>query len=137
MRELELVLESLALAGERGADITAAAYAHYFARCPESRQLMVLVDSHMRGRMLERVLQLLMSDQLEDERGYLEFETRTHVSYGVERHMYGNLLWGVRDAVQFAAGDAWTATHAAAWTVRLAAIDAEIRKAFELTAALA
>ena len=129
MTDHGLVLESFELAGERAGDITAAAYERYFARCPESRQLMVLVDQYMRGRMLERVLQLLMSDALDDERGYLEFETRMHASYGVAPHMYGNLLLGVRDTVREALGDAWTSAHEAAWVTRLAELSAAIRNA--------
>ena len=129
MNGLARVLESFELAGERAGDITAAVYEHYFARCPESRQLMVLADQHMRGRMLERVLQLLMSDALDDERSYLEFETRTHASYGVEPYMYANLLLGVRDTVRDAVGDNWTAADQAAWDGRLAELNAEIRNA--------
>ena len=129
MTDLALVLESFELAGERVGDITAATYEHYFARCPESRQLMVLVDKYMRGRMLERVLQLLMSDALNDERSYLEFETRMHASYGVEPHMYNNLLLGVCDTVRAVMGDAWTTAHEAAWKARLAELNGEIRNA--------
>ena len=60
---------------------------------------------------------------------YLEFETRTHASYGVEPYMYANLLLGVRDAVRDAMGDNWTAADQAAWDGRLAELNAEIRNA--------
>ena len=117
--DMDLILASFELAGERAGDIAPAVYEHYFARCPESRELMVLVDKYMRGRMLERVLQLLMADTLDDERSYLRFETRMHVAYGVQTRMYDNLLLGVRDAVRDALGGDWNAAYEAAWTRHL------------------
>ena len=65
----------------------------------------------------------------DDERSYLEFETRMHASYGVLPHMYNNLLLGVRDAVRGALADDWNAAHEAAWTSRLALLTAEIHAA--------
>ena len=134
MHDLDLVLASLELAGERAGDITAAAYEHYFARCPESRQLMVLVDQYMRGRMLERVLQLLMTDDLDCERSYLRFETRVHISYGVAPYMYGNLMLGVCDAVRDALQKDWSAQNEGAWARRLAYLDMEIKAAVAVAA---
>ena len=129
MTDLDCVLETFQRAGERAGDITTSVYEHYFTRCPESRQLMVLVDQYMRGRMLERVLELLMAEAYDDERSYLEFETRMHASYGVLPHMYNNLLLGVRDAVRGALADDWNTAHEAAWTSRLALLTAEIHAA--------
>ena len=126
MSDLELVMQSFELAGERVGDIAPAAYEAYFERCPESRALMRFVDDHMRGRMMQQVLLVLMGDSADAGPDYLSFETRTHVSYGVEPHMYANLLTAVRDCVQRALGSQWNDAYAAAWDTRLSHLLTEI-----------
>lgn len=122
----DAILQSFELAAERAGDIMPAAYEAYFARCPESRELMRLVDTHMRGRMLESVLQLFMAEQTEEQLGYLQFETRNHVNYGVLPHMYGNLLGAVRDTVRDACAADWTPEMDVAWRDRITALISEI-----------
>ncbi len=119
---VDAILQSFEIAAERAGDIVPAAYEAYFARCPESRDLMRLVDQHMRGRMLESVLQLFMAEETDEQLGYLQFETRNHVNYGVLPHMYGNLLTAVRDTVRDACGADWTPTMEAAWATRIGAL---------------
>ncbi len=125
----EAIVQSFELAGARAGDITARVYEAYFARCPESRELMWLVDPHMRGRMLESVLLLLMGDPVEEQRDYIRFETKNHLSYGVRPNMYENLFCAVRDTVREALGSDWTATMDAAWSSRLNDILQEIHVA--------
>ena len=122
----ESIERSFELAGERAGDITAPVYEAYFARCPGSRELMKLTDQHMRGRMLESVLLLLMVGTAEEQRDYMAFETKSHTSYRVLPHMYTNLLGAVRDTVRSALGDDWTTAMEAAWSARLDAILQEI-----------
>ena len=122
----ELIERSLELAGERAGDITAAVYEAYFARCPGSHELMKLTDEHMRGRMLESVLVLLLAGAAPEQRDYIRFEAKSHVSYGVLPHMYENLLGAVRDTVRAALGADWTPAMEAAWSARLDAILREI-----------
>jgi len=122
----ESIVKSFELASERAGDITAQVYEAYFARCPESRELMKLVDQHMRGRMLESVLLLLMGDT-EEERSYIRFETTSHRSYGVLPHMYENLLAAVHETVRRALGADWTSAMEAAWSARIDEIIGEIR----------
>jgi hemoglobin-like flavoprotein len=101
-------------------------YDAYFARCPESRKLMLMTDEHMRGRMLESVILLLMVGSAEEQRDYIRFETKSHLSYGVLPHMYENVLTAVRDTVRGALGSDWTIEIDAAWSERLDAILHEI-----------
>lgn len=121
------LMRSFELAGERAGDITEQVYEAYFARCPESRKLMVLTDEHMRGRMLESVVLLLMVGSAQEQRDYIAFETKSHKSYGVRPHMYENVLTAVRDTVRSAVGKDWTSAMEAAWSARLDAILQEIR----------
>ena len=114
------------LAGERAGDITAQVYDAYFVRCPGSRELMLLTDQHMRGRMLESVLLLLMDGSVQEQRNYIHFETKSHLSYGVLPHMYENLLGAVRDTVRASLGAEWTPAMEAAWATRLDGILTEI-----------
>jgi hemoglobin-like flavoprotein len=122
----DLIEQSLELAGERAGDITEPVYEAYFARCPGSRELMKLTDQYMRGRMLESVLVLLMVGSAQEQRDYIRFEAKSHLSYGVLPHMYANLLGAVRDTVRGALGADWTPAIEAAWSARLDAILGEI-----------
>ena len=131
---VEAILQSFEVAAERAGDILPAAYEAYFERCPESRDLMRLVDTHMRGRMFESVLQLFMADETDEQLGYLRFETRNHVNYGVLPHMYANLLTALRDTVREACGAEWTATMDAAWNARIDVLVTGIHSMIEETA---
>lgn len=125
------LLESFEIAAERGGDIAPAIYEAYFARCPESRELMRYVDRYMRGRMLDSLFELLMTDATSDEFRYLQFEAANHKTYGVLPHMYENLLTAVRDTVRATCGTDWTRAMAAAWDSRLALLLREIRSSLE------
>ena len=129
----DLVLDSLERAAERVDDIAPRVYEHYFARCPDSAQLMQLTDLHMRGRMLAEVLRLVMSTDPEADRNYLRFETRTHETYGVAPAMYRHLLEGLREAVREALGAEWSSAYANAWTARLDVLLGEIESAVKAT----
>ncbi len=125
---------SLELAAERGGDIYPAIYDAYFARCAGSRDLMQLTDIHMRGRMLDSLFELLLADDVAEQFAYLRFETKNHASWGVQAHMYENLLAAVRDTVREACGDEWTPAMAAQWETHVGALVAEIRATLAPTA---
>lgn len=127
----DAIVESFEIAAERAGDIAPAIYEGYFARCPESRELMRYVDTHMRGRMLDSVFTLLMSDETSDEFRYLQFEAAAHSSYGVLPHMYANLLAAVEDTIRQACGSSWTSAMSVAWNARLDILLREIRSAAE------
>ncbi len=115
----DLVLASFEAAAELSGDITADVYRRYYARCPEAERLMSHVDPYMQGRMMEEVLNLLMTAPEDLPDGYLQFETANHASYGVVPDLYRPLLEAVRDAVQAAAGDVWSLAWDAAWRQRI------------------
>ena len=112
------ILESFELAAERAGDITEEVYRRYYENCPESAEIMSHVDVYMQGRMMNEVLNLVMTDPDESEQ-YLAYETRNHASWGVRGHMYVNLLQAVRDTVRAAVGDDWNQTVDAAWQNRI------------------
>ena len=124
---------SLELAAERGGDVYPAIYDAYFARCAGSRDLMQLTDIYMRGRMLDSLFELLLADDIAEQFAYLRFETKNHSTWGVQSHMYDNLLTAVRDVVRAACAGDWTPTMAVAWDARIAAIVAEIRATLATT----
>lgn len=126
MTESDPITTSFEIAGDRLGDINAPVYQRYYALCPASKQLMSHIDQYVQGRMLEEVIEVLLTEHLETLRDYLRFETKTHVSYGVEPTMYANLLAAVRDTVRDAMGDDWNATFADAWDARIAMVLAEI-----------
>ncbi len=120
------VLESFEAAAEQSGDITADVYRRYYARCPEAERLMSHVDPYMQGRMMEEVLNLLMTPPGDLPDGYLQFETANHASYGVSPDLYRPLLEAVHDAVQAAAGDTWSSAWDAAWRRRIDALMAHL-----------
>ena len=130
----DAVVQSFEIAAERAGAILPSVYEAYFARCPESRELMRLVDIHMRGRMMDSVLLLLMGEAADEQRSYLRFETSNHVSYGVLPHMYENLLHAVQDTVRDAVGEDWTPAMQQAWSQRLQLLLTEIHEVSAVSA---
>jgi hemoglobin-like flavoprotein len=128
---VDAIQQSFEVAAERVGDIAPAVYEAYFARCPESRELMRYVDRYMRGRMLDSLFELLMADEMSDQFRYLQFEAKNHATYGVLPHMYGNLLTALRDTVQDACASDWTPAMAAAWDSRLGVLLREIGSSLE------
>lgn len=123
------IVESLEIVAESAGDITPEVFRNYHRLCPASAQLMDHMDDYMRGRMMDQVLLLLMEEGAEELNSYLEFETRSHESYGVEPYMYENLFSAVVATVREAAGSAWTDAHQSAWDNRVALLLASISEA--------
>lgn len=121
------VLTSFELAAESGRDITADAYERFYARCPEAREVMSHVDEHMQGRMLEEVLELLMTEDGEVDDGQLAFEMSNHRAYGTSPEHYRPLLEAVRDTVAAELGNNWTDDIATAWEQRITNLLGQIR----------
>lgn len=130
----DAVMQSFEIADERAGDILPSVYEAYFARCPESRELMRLVDVHMRGRMMDSVLLLLMGEAADEQRSYLRFETANHVNYGVLPYMYENLLYAVRDTVRDAVGADWAPAMQQAWSDRLQLLLTDIHEVSAVSA---
>ncbi len=117
--KIQPLVESLSLAAETVPDFYAAVFDRYFELCPESRELMQHTDNHMRGRMLEQVVLLLLDDDIESLESYFAFEVANHIAYGTSEHMYGNLFSACQQVVQENIGDAWDAACERSWNAQL------------------
>lgn len=127
---IDMIEQSLSEVAEREEDITAQVYESYFRRCPGSAELMVGTDGLMRGHMMQEVLVFIMAEDLRSQRAYLRFETKTHQDYGVQPHMYENLLLAVRDTVKEILGAHWSEDYELAWSGRLDTLLQEISDAW-------
>jgi hemoglobin-like flavoprotein len=125
----DLVLESLMLAAETGEDVTEPVNAAFQAMEPAAADLMDHMDEHMRGRMMQELLTVLMADDPQDQREYLNFEVSSHRGYGVTTPMYGALLAALRDCVRGLLGDEWTPAHLEAWDERIRSLEEIIENA--------
>ncbi|MEM8769613.1 MAG: globin [Pseudomonadota bacterium] len=114
----ETITAAMMLLAERAGDVTPTVMDHYFERCADSKALMEHMDRHMLGRMMDQVLLLLMEPGEDELESYLEFETANHRAYGVQQHMYENLLSTVREVVANALGNDYTPATAAAFEAR-------------------
>ncbi len=126
MTAQDLVLESFELAAESEKDITAGAYERFYARCPAAQDVMSHVDEHMQGRMLEEVLELLMTPEGEVEPGQLAFEVGNHRAYGTSPDHYRPLLEAVRDTVERELGARWNERFEHAWEAKIESLLAQI-----------
>lgn len=114
----ETITSAMMLLAERAGDVTQTVMSHYFQRYADSKALMEHMDRHMLGRMMDQVLLLLMEPGEAELESYLEFETANHRSYGVQPHMYENLLATVREVVAETLGDDYDAETKAAFESR-------------------
>lgn len=108
MEHQQLVLESLEIASERCGDITAITFQKLFADYPECEDLLSHMDIGVRGKMLNEALRLLMTEDMDDERGYLRYEVKEHGDYGVPPDMYLTFFRVIRDTVKAGLGTEWT-----------------------------
>jgi hypothetical protein len=115
----EAITRIMELVAERAGDITARVFERYFERSEASRALMDHMDEYMLGRMMAQVLLLLMDPDDEELAGYLEFETGTHVSYGVDAGMYRSLMAAVQDVIRESLGADFTADMQTALDARI------------------
>lgn len=122
----DLILTSLEITAERAGDITQTVCERFFARCPDSKELMEHIDLGVQGRMIEEVMRLLMEPDSHSQGGYLEFEVKTHRAYGVRTEMYANLLGAVEETVEAALGELWDDGFRRAWQQRLGSLINEI-----------
>ena len=129
MNDTDPVTRSFEMAAERAGDIAAGVYERYYVLCPASKTLMSHIDQYVQGRMLAEVIELLLTERTETLRDYLRFETKTHVSYGVEERMYTNLFAAVRDTVRDALAADWNTGYEQAWDDRIDALLTEIAQA--------
>ena len=122
-----LVIDSLERCAERSGDIVPAVMARFFEADPAARQLMEHTDQPMQGRMLEAALDLLMSDDLLEAGGYLEWEVNNHVAaYAVEAPMYDSFFASLCAVVRESLAEEWNEHLDAAWRQRVGLITARV-----------
>ena len=119
MNDSDAIVSAMELVAEQAGDITEAVFKRYFDRCSGSRALMDHTDEYMRGRMMTQVLLLLMESGEAELASYLEFETDAHKAYGVQQHMYENLLASVHEEVQQILNGSFTAEMDTAFRARI------------------
>ena len=129
----EIITAAMEQVAERAGDITAQVFDAYFARSKAAADVMNHMDEHMRGRMMDQVLLLLMESENAELQSYLEFETYNHIAYGATSEMYQSLMAAVREVTAAILGADFSAEIAAALDERtnflLAAIDESARQA--------
>jgi hemoglobin-like flavoprotein len=117
---------SLAIAAERGGDLTARVYELLFARAPEMKKLFWRdATGAIKGEMLMKVFEAILdfigartyADHL------IEAEVVTHEGYDVPRGVFATFFGIVGEVVQSACGEAWTSEMAEAWRAMLAEMD--------------
>lgn len=102
------ILTAMELLAEKAGDPSPAIFTRYFERCTDSKALMEHMDEHMLGRMMEQVLLLIMEPGEDELKSYIEFETASHRSYGVEPYMYESLMRSVQDVFTSELADEFT-----------------------------
>lgn len=119
MDTADRIVTTLEYTAEQSDDITQACYERFYAACPPARQLMQHVDPLMQGRMLQEVLELLLTPLAALNERLVQFEVRNHTGYGVAPDQYRPLFEAVRDTVRDTLGEAWTDADARAWQDRI------------------
>lgn len=121
------IIASLEIAAEKCGDISPAVYERYFEKSPGSEELMVQIDHLVRGKMLDEIMRLLMTEDYSMEDEYLTFEMKTHEeAYSVIKSMYGSLLHSVWEILREGIGGEWTDGFEYAWDKRIQALELAI-----------
>lgn len=122
----DLIRDSLEACGQQEVDITDGVYQRFFAADQAAFELMNHSDQYMRGRMLQEILEMFLS---EDDKDYLSWEVSNHLlSYNVAVSMYATFFEALQTTVASVLGDQWTPTCAEAWQSKTTALLAQIQK---------
>ena len=124
--DAEAIEASIALAAERGGDLTPRVYARLFAEQPEMEALFWRDrNGSIRGEMLARVFEALFD--FIGERRYadnmIQCEVVTHEGYDVPRGVFATFFNVVAGEIRAVCADAWTPEIDAAWRRTLADLD--------------
>jgi hypothetical protein len=123
MNVQEAIEDSLGLIGDE--DIYERIYRHFYQSDPGAEPLMAHMDELTKGRMMEEVTRLLLSEDIPGESGYLIFELSNHkLAYSVEANMYDKLFESFLITLKSIAGKDWRAEHELAWRTRIEELSA-------------
>jgi hemoglobin-like flavoprotein len=121
MENLALIMESLEFLAESEEDIYGKVYEYFYQENAEAEALMSHMDELTKGKMLEEVTRLLLSEDLTEESTYLDFELNTHTySYSVALPMYQQLFASFAAAIKEVIGNNWRPDMDDAWQARIA-----------------
>jgi len=126
--DTEVICQSLEALAKNDTDIATLVYASFSEKMPDADQHIGIMDSRMRGRMLDQIYKLLMGDV---DGGYLEFEAGMHRGYGAGLDQYRGILEALKDAVSSVLSDAWSADQEVAWTRTIERIIGDISTILE------
>ena len=117
---------SLAIAAERGGDLTPRVYELLFARAPEMKNLFRRdTTGAIKGEMLMKVFEAILD--FIGARNYagrlIESEVVTHEGYDVPRDVFATFFGIVHEIVQDACGADWTSAMDEAWRTMLVDLD--------------
>ena len=123
----DLIETSLALAAERGGDLTPLVYARLFAAQPQLERLFWRDrDGKIKGEMLAHALGAILD--FVGERHYADHliasSAQIHTEYDVPPDVFRTFFPVVAATIAELLGAAWTAETAAAWARLLVQIDA-------------
>lgn len=109
---------------EKNIDISESVYQTYIQNMPDVNEHIDVLDTRMKGRMLDQIYRLLLDDVDKD---YLEFEARTHRCYGATLERYEGLLSAVKQIFKDQLRDDWHSTDEKAWDTSIKRILADIK----------
>lgn len=124
----EAIHETLEVAALHCEDMSEPVYQRFFEARPEAAGMMKHVDFHVRGRMLNDVLSLLLSPAENTDRVLLEFEVASHRNYGVDEELYAPFLAAIRDTARELSADIWDEHLEAGWNHRIEQLLTGIRE---------
>ncbi|MEM7100056.1 MAG: hypothetical protein AAF541_17445 [Pseudomonadota bacterium] len=118
--EIALITHSLERFAELVGDMVPPLYEAFFASDADALGLMGHSDEHMRGRMLESVLEILMTEEHLGAGKYLDWELDNHLdAYAVQPAMYSSFFLAMLEVTKTGLGAEWNEQHQAAWDGRI------------------
>ena len=118
--EIDLITHSLERYAELEGDMVPNLYQAFFEIDADAFGLMGHSDEHMRGRMLEAVLDILMSDEHLGGGQYLDWELDNHLdAYAVKPAMYATFFQAMLSVTKSGLGTEWNSAIQAAWESRI------------------
>ena len=116
----EQVIACFEKCAEAAGDINDAVFERFFALDEQAAQLMLHSDVHMRGRMLDQTLELLMTDEHFGPEGYLAWELDNHLdAYRATPAMYEAFFAAIEAVLADSLGNQWRTEDTQAWRSRV------------------
>ena len=123
---MNLIEQSLELAGERAGDLTPLVYARLFAQEPDMEPMFWRdtggkIKGEMLARVFEAILDFVGTRQYADK--LIQCEVVNHAEYNVPPEVFRTFFGVVAATIREVLGAAWTAEVDAAWSALLVDLD--------------